>query len=542
MSPALSFSLFDTYLKVIVTTNPISTRIPGTLLMYSCGPTVYGYQSIGNMRAAFLPDLVAKVATVTGWNVRWALNITDVGHLVGDGDMGEDKISKTARANQQSVAQIVEYYTADYQAQCKALRITLPTGLQNPKASEYIQEQMLLTLQLVRDKLAYFSEDGIYFDYQKFVKKFGKTSSKTLQTILERDTRSMGDRNFTDRTIESSARHPYDFAVWKFVDPDSLQSWKFQDFALIVELFNQIYPTPHTNLLKTPGCPGWHSECVAMIVGTLLQNNQRTAILPDFYTQLQTVKPVIDLHFGGEDHIDIHHKNEILQSSALGFELSKAWVHNKFVMVDGQKMSKSLGNVYQVIGDIGVTHIPSIQEAGFDPLSYRVMLFEHNYTEQLNFTWEKLVSSESRLIALRKLASAVSSLARHNSIHIITPKWETSELLKPLLENLNSAKFLELYGQALQIVLDQKNSSELLTQLYSELIQLDQSILQLDLFPELSSSLLQLLQTRLEAKNQKEYLQADALRHKIQDLGYLCDDYQWGSGVRLATTSELRKL
>jgi cysteinyl-tRNA synthetase len=535
MSAPLPITLYDTYLKRTTNLDPASTVYPNTLSLYSCGPTVYGYQSIGNMRAVWLPDTLSLTAQLAGWKVNWVLNITDVGHLVGDSDVGEDKIEKAAKANKQTVEQIVTHYTDDYQAQCKALNFALPTGFYNPKATDYIEEQMLLTAQLLKDKLCYVSDDGIYFDYTNFKSKFGGKATGALVEILERDLKSQGDRAFSDRKIESSAKHPFDFAVWKFVDAKALQQWKFADYPHVMELLS-ITNTDLTKIQDLPGCPGWHSECVCMIVGTLGHVGQtRDTLSSEYYTQFTSKPAIIDVHTGGEDHIDIHHKNEILQSTALGINLSKTWIHNKFVMVDGQKMSKSLGNIFQVVGDSTKTGFVSLAEKEIDPLSYRLMLMEHHYTEQLNFTWDKLNASRTRLNNLRKLGSAITSFAK---VHDITmdPKVTLAShpILTELLDNLNTPKALELFSALLTKTVDMLvTKSQLSAHDYALCVLWDTEFFKLNILAtELYTSHQKTLTDRTNAKFEKRYEDSDKLRDSLTDLGLRVDDYTWGSGVR----------
>jgi cysteinyl-tRNA synthetase len=528
--------LYDTYLKRDFKLFHNQSAVPDTVQMYSCGPTVYGYQSIGNMRAVWLPDTVALVAKLAGWKVRWVLNITDVGHLVGDGDVGEDKMEQAALRDKQTVEEVVIHYTEDYQAQCKALNFDLPMGFYNPRATQYIEEQMLLALQLLKDKYAYITADGIYFDYQQFVAEQGSKAEGALAAILDRDARGQGNRAFTDRAIEGTTKHPNDFAVWKFVDPKSLQQWKLSSYTRVLELLAlaELDKTEHDRIADLPGCPGWHSECVCMIVGTLGHKDEsRDELTPNYYKQFQGARAVIDLHFGGEDHIDIHHKNEILQSAGLGIALSQYWIHNKFVMVDGKKMSKSLGNVYQVVGDTTVTGFETIASKKIDPLSYRVMLMEHLYTEQLNFTWRKLESSRARLNNLRKLSSAIISFAESQSLPVETYDHTNDTLLAPLLNGLNTPLALEQYAQLLSETVDRISKDKVLSTLdYSRVVFWDKEYFKLDLFSPIDLKIVDLVAKRKEAKIAKDYVAADKYRDEIAAHTMGLDDYAWGTGVR----------
>ncbi len=524
--------LYDTYQKSLITLDPHNTVKPNTIKMYSCGPTVYNYQSIGNMRAAWLPDTIARIAKLAGWQVEWTLNITDVGHLVSDGDEGEDKIEKGAKREDKTVAEIVQFYTADYRKQTRALRLKIPTGKYNPKATEYIREQMLLALQLLANQKAYVTDDGIYFDTLA-----NRNLNLPDHPVFKTDFTETSGSQYTGREIvQTWKKHPDDFALWKFVSPNSLQKWQFSSFpeaqTILAKILEQQPSLIQFNLDQRWGAPGWHSECVCMICGTL---NGR------FPPRVKEAQTVIDIHTGGEDHIDIHHKNEILQSQALGFSLAKHWVHNKFVMVDGQKMSKSLGNVYLVRGQFARTGFYSLINPpteikrklkakygfqGFDPLAYRLMLMEHHYTEQLNFTWDKLEQSQLRLWNLRKEAAKLANLVNYSDQSKIATQPVFVELIELLLDKLNLPKFLEKY----QTLLSQAGANR--ESILSTILAIfDQKILSLDLFPKLPTRLVTLANQREAARKHKDFTQADALRVQISRLGWQVDDYPWGYGL-----------
>jgi cysteinyl-tRNA synthetase len=508
-------SLYDSYAKTSFSVNPNSAN---TIKMYSCGPTVYQYQHIGNMRAVWLPESVASIAKVAGYNVDWVLNITDVGHLVGDSDTGQDKLEKSAKAEQKSVADIVNFYTTDFQLQCQKLGFQLPTGNHFPRATSYIEEQMILALTLLRDQKAYLLDDGIYFD----------SSSVSADKLPFKQVK--GDANFTGRSITNTTKNPADFALWKFVSADTLQKWRFNEFdstaELMISTLSEILDEKFLDLPNRHGCPGWHSECVAMICK--IQNGH-------FLPQLSANESVIDLHFGGEDHIDIHHKNEIFQSEALGFHLSKHWIHNKFVLVDGKKMSKSLGNVYLVTGAKSTTGFDSLEEKGFDPLSYRLMLHEHHYTTQLDFTWDKLTSSQTRLHNLRKEAAKISFFALQNQIETPNPNHQEKQkniLLEPLLSNLNFPLFLEKYTDLLtETASTIATKNTLHPSNFATLKHFENHILKLNLFPQIPANIQALGAARAQAKLTKDYAQSDQIRAQIEAAGYQIDDYSWGYGI-----------
>jgi cysteinyl-tRNA synthetase len=522
MQPHLSnpITLFDSYLKTDV---QIGNSDQKTINIYSCGPTVYQYQHIGNLRATWLPDTFSRIIKMSGLESKWVLNITDVGHLIGDGDEGkntgngEDKLEKSAKLEGKTVKEIVDYYLADFQTQADKLNMRLPERELQPKATDYILEQMLLSLTLIDTGKAYLLPDGIYFDSEA-------NKNLTLPFKLVK-----GDATFTGRAIENTTKNPADFALWKLVSEDSLQKWRFNEFdetaTLMLSIIKIIEDDSFLDLPNRPGCPGWHSECVAMIA---------KIFTGDFPPTLNEKNAIIDVHFGGEDHIDIHHKNEILQSESLGFHLSKHWVHNKFVLVDGKKMSKSLGNVFLVSGKKEVTEFDSIEEKGYDPLAYRMMMMEHHYTQQLDFTWDKLTQSQTRLHGIRCDLAKIVSFAQSQSVDItnIDPTKITHSLktlLKPLQTNLNTPLFLEKFQRLIGDILHEIGSKKTIDSRNVMILQyFEKELLELNLFPEIPANIVELAQLRQEAKAEKDYQTSDEMREKIHSEGWQIDDNSWG--------------
>jgi cysteinyl-tRNA synthetase len=526
-------TLFDSYQKQNFTLNSDNTVTAGVIKLYSCGPTVYSIQHIGNMRAAWFGDTLAKLAKLAGWQLEWVLNITDVGHLVSDGDSGEDKIEKGAKKEGKTAEEVVDFYLNDYLRQASLLGLDLPAGKMRPKATEYIEEQMILALGLLQQGLAYLLEDGIYYD------------SKANRGVLEAVEgspgmpKTEGDNDFTGREIENTQKNPADFALWKFVNEKSLQKWQFQDFSRAVKILEQssldltkgFSPFPQEDLAAKWGCPGWHSECVTMISQLL---GQRRFSAAKFSFAAPESKPEIDIHTGGIEHIPVHHKNEILQSEALGFHLSKHWVHFEHLLVDGGKMSKSLGNTYT---------IHDIIQRGFDPLAFKLMLFEHNYQDQMNFTWEKLQQSQARLFNLRKNAAQIQfkyfdSVAKSHKIEDDEDGAGAKLIIKDLLitglDNLDMAKMFEEYQIYLEQTLHETNSSDNFPAYKKDgLMMVDKNLWDLKIFPltEIPEKVLDLAQNRLEFKRQKNYAKADELRKEAADLGWQIDDYAWGFGI-----------
>lgn len=313
---------------------------PGRAGVYVCGPTVYDYATIGNMRSYIFADLLRRVLEYNGYQVTHVMNITDVGHLESDADEGEDKMELSAKRENKSPWDIAEYYTQDFFRQIRQLNIKPPHI--KCKATDHIAEMIEMTQRLLELGYAYRGKDGIYFDVQKYA-GYGKLSGNRLEDL------QAGARV----EVREGKRHPADFALWKDAPPRHIMQW----------------PSPWGQ-----GFPGWHIECSVMAMKYLGEQ--------------------IDIHTGGIDHIPIHHENEIAQSEAVtGKRWVNYWLHGEFLQVDGGKMSKSLGNVYTVT---------SLTERGYDPLAFRYLCLNAHYRTPLNFTWDALDGAQTALNRLRQ--------------------------------------------------------------------------------------------------------------------------------------------
>ena len=307
--------------------------------MYSCGPTVYNYAHIGNMRTYIFMDILRKTLIFNGFKIKGVMNITDVGHLLSDRDEGEDKMVKAAKEQQKSPYEIAEYYTKVFMKDLKSLNIDKPELV--VKATDHIKEMIDYVVALKEKGYAYEIEDGIYFDIGKFP-EYGKLSGINL------DDQQAGSRV----DVNSEKRHPADFALWKKAEKNHIMQWE----------------SPWGT-----GYPGWHIECSAM----------SRKYLGDYF----------DIHTGGVDHIPIHHENEIAQSEALtGAKCVNFWIHGEFMLFDNGKMSKSLGNTYRV---------DDLIEKGYSALDFRYFCLNAHYRKKLNFTFEGLDAAKVALSRLR---------------------------------------------------------------------------------------------------------------------------------------------
>ncbi len=316
---------------------PIDER---EIRMYSCGPTVYKDATIGNMRTNIFQDVLRRVLKYNGYKLKHAMNITDVGHLVSDGDEGEDKMLKTAREENKSPLEIAQYYTKLFFEDLKLLNIETPEIV--CKATEHIKEMLEYVEKLVNNGYAYETSTAIYFDISKLDKY-------PILSNLNLEEQKAGARV----DIDPEKRSPYDFALWIKAPENHLMKWD----------------SPWG-----PSYPGWHIECSAM--GQKYLGEQ------------------FDIHTGGIDLIPTHHENEIAQSKgACGKIPANYWMHGEYLLIDGGKMSKSLGNVYLV---------KDFVKRGYDPIVYKLFSYSCHYRNKLNFTWEGIEAASKSLERLKK--------------------------------------------------------------------------------------------------------------------------------------------
>ena len=304
--------------------------------LYTCGPTVYNYAHLGNLRTFVFEDLLKRSFIYNGLKVKHIVNITDVGHLTSDADTGEDKMEKGAAREGKSAWESADFYTEAFFKDLKALNILSATKY--PKATDHIKEQIALIEKLEQKGFTYQTKDGIYFDTSK-LSDYGKLANLKNQS-LEAGTRvEMGDK-----------KHPTDFALWKFSPNDKKRQMEW------------LSPWGM-------GFPGWHVECSAMAVKYLGQP--------------------FDIHAGGIDHVPVHHTNEIAQSEAAeGKPLANIWMHGEFLLIGSDKMAKSGGNFIT---------LQTLIEHGISPLAYRYFLLQTHYRKQLTFSWEALEAAQTGL-------------------------------------------------------------------------------------------------------------------------------------------------
>jgi cysteinyl-tRNA synthetase len=433
----------------------------GNVSMYSCGPTVYDRASIGNLRAYVFADTLARTLEHAGYRVRRVINITDVGHLVADAEEGEDKMSVGAKRERSSPREIAERYAKLFIADLEALGVDV-REISFPRATEYVSEQIAMARTLEERGFAYRLPEGLYFDTAKFP-AYGR-----LGNIGHARRGAAGKPRIPSGEIRGK-RHPSDFALWRSAKRGDLQQW----------------PSPWG-----PGNPGWHIECSAMIRALL--------------------GPEIDIHTGGEDHVSIHHNDEIAQSEcANGRPLARYWLHNAFLTMKGEKIAKSVGNV---------VYLSDIAARGYDPLALRYFFLQAHYRTPLSFSFEALAGAAEALTRLVRLAREVGEEARRKA----APSAARERFTAALYDDLATPQSLGVLWESLK-------SEEYAPEEKWGLIEDADRLLGLELERERAAEpapteLRELAARREAARAAKDFAEADRLRGEIEARGYAVED------------------
>ena len=439
--------LFNTASKELEEFNPIGDVVR----IYTCGPTVYNFQHIGNYASYIYWDLLVRTLKANNYKVKRVLNLTDVGHLTSDGDEGEDKLEKGAAREGKSVYEIADMYSNDFLKNYRSLYLTEPDVI--AKATDYVEADMRAVDEMTKNGFTYETEDGVYFDTSKFeaYADFARLDLKGLQA---------GARvGFNDEK-----RNVSDFAVWKFIKPGEKHAMRW-------------------DYLGRPGYPGWHLECSTIIHEELGEP--------------------IDIHTGGIDHIPVHHTNEIAQSFALsGKPLAKVWLHANFITIDGEKISKSLGNVYL---------LSDLDERGFKPLDYKMWVLQGHYQGTRNFTFESLEAAKQRRLNWRNRVA----LCYQKDIKSDDGLYD--KVLAAVSENLNSAEAFAIIDSATISLED--------WQKIDELFGLDL----IDGTPDIDDETRALISKRDEARKNKDWSASDQLRDELAKKNIAVKDTPDGS-------------
>ena len=436
---------------------------PGQASSYSCGPTVYDRAHIGNLRAYVFADTMDRTLRSAGYQVHQVINITDFGHLVSDGDEGEDKMTKGLKREglpitMENMRAMSEKYAHQFIDELSEVGIDT-SAIDFPRASDYIREQIALITTLEQKGYAYRTKDGVYFDTSR-VAYYGKLGG------IDTAAQQASARNKTE-----IKRHPADFVLWK---PDSKLGWQ-SPWGL--------------------GFPGWHIECSAMSRALLGME--------------------IDIHTGGEDLIPIHHNNEIAQSEAAsGRTFAHYWMHNAFLIMNGEKASKSLGNV---------VYLSDVIAKGYHPLALRYFFLQAHYRTPLSFSWDALAAAASALERFWKIAHHIADESgRENA-----PSEARVRFLAAMRDDLATPQAL---GILWEIVKSEDYSPEEKWGLLEDAdAHLGLSLLNPPLSPTLSATeapeeVRKMLTNREAARASKDFAEADRLRDEIETRGYHVDD------------------
>lgn len=471
--------IYNTLTKKIEEIKPIN---PPSLGFYACGFTVYDYAHLGHLRRYTMDDILLRTLQHAGFLTNFVQNVTDVGHLASDADTGQDKMEKGAKKYQTSVEQLARQFE-DYFYQSMAKMGNLQPDV-ICRASEHIEEQLLLVKRLVEAGYGYEIEgDGIYFDTSR-LDDYGKLARLSEVELQEgaRVEKVMGKRN------------PSDFALWKFERPgeNRAMSW----------------PSPWAE----KSFPGWHIECTAMSIEYLGEQ--------------------FEIHTGGIDHIPVHHTNEIAQAeAATGLKpFVKYWVHHNHLLIQGEKMSKSLGNFFT---------IDDVKERGFHPRALRLLFLGAHYRSEMNFTWENLAGAQR---SYEKLLGLMSDLKTEPSEQSLTESEEKqlnnyrNNFYSDLEEDLKTPEAMSTFWAVTKSQLPAQAKRELLLEfdqiLNLGLEQADKLIESLGLKPvtinQLPAEIQALLQERHQARLVEDWQRADQLRQELEARGYQIEDLPGG--------------
>ena len=509
--------------------------------LYTCGPTVYNYLHVGNWVAFIRWDILVRVLQASGYSVTRVMNITDVGHLVSDADDGEDKMEKGARREGKTAWEVAKMYTDDFLDGMDKLDLIKPTHI--TKATDYIDQQIKLVQVLEQKGYTYTIDDGVYFDTSRF---------PTYADFAHLD---VADQEAGARVeYNPQKRNKSDFALWKFSPPQETRDMEWwapfvnpsihsdemyasgathEDILHGVveqqtDTYNKYVEGVAQNTTKQNtssnssaassasrqgvavrgswGFPGWHLECSAMAMDKL--------------------GDTIDIHTGGIDHIPVHHSNEIAQSeAATGQTFANYWIHNNFLLVDGTKVSKSLGNTYE---------LKDLAAKGYSPQDYRMFVLQSHYSSESNFTWGNLQAAKNRLNNWQ----AAADLRWQTTPNIDDTEDTTdasvqllrceSDVYEALQDDMNTPEALKYIDEALGYI--QKNGlQDIDLENLDRLLNFIKDILGIDLLmPDINAEQKQLIAERQKAREAKDWAKSDEIRDALAKQGLEIKDANTG--------------
>ena len=440
--------------------------------IYSCGPTVYKDATIGNMRTSIFQDVLRRVLRYNGYKIKHVMNITDVGHLVSDGDEGEDKMIKSAREEHKSPAEIADYYTKLFFEDLKNLNIETPEIV--CKATDHIPDMLKYVETLMEKGYAYETSTAIYFDISKL-------DEYPVLSNLNLEEQKAGARV----EVDPEKKSPYDFALWIKAPENHLMKWD----------------SPWG-----PSYPGWHIECSAM--GQKYLGEQ------------------FDIHTGGIDLIPTHHENEIAQSKGYCGKIpARYWLHGEYLLINGGKMSKSLGNVYL---------LRDIINRGYSPLAYRLFSYSSHYRNKLNFTWEGIEASQKSLERLKQ--GYQTHLNGKDDVEDSVINEYEERFHKAINDDLNMPLAM---GVVWEVIRNDKKSPKLAKLLLKFDLVLGLKIDEKEeVKQEIPKEILELIEERKKARENKNWEESDRIRDLIKEKGYEIKDTKEGTEVRFLGTED----
>ena len=452
-------------------TKKIEDFIPyeeGKVRMYTCGPTVYDYAHIGNLRTYIFEDVLEKSLTYLGYDVYRVMNITDVGHLTSDGDTGEDKMAKGALREGKTVRETAQFYTEAFFRDCAKLNIKKPAVV--APASEHIDTYIKMIKKLLDDGYAYQSNGNIYFDISK-AKDYYRLSGKNPEDLL------VGARDSVEE--DTAKRNPADFALWFTVSKFQNQEMKWDSPWGV-------------------GYPGWHIECSG-ISGEYLGE-------------------YLDIHCGGIDNIFPHHTNEIAQSEAyFGHRWCNYWMHGEYLNDATGKMSKSKGQFLTV---------SLLEEKGYDPLSFRYLCLNSHYRNQLVFTWEALDGAEN---AYKKLKSRIKQLDRTPDLNENKTDAYQIRFKEAINNDLNTSSMMTLLYDVLKDDNLPDFSKLYLVDKFDQVLSLNLIEEDKEIDEDFEKEILAKIEERNNAKKEKNYALADQIRDELLEKGVKLIDSREGT-------------
>jgi len=454
---ATTINLYDTRRRQVLPLEPV---MPDHVGMYTCGPTVYSTPTIGNYRTYIFEDVLVKTLKYLGYSVDRVMNITDVGHLTSDADDGEDKMEIGAKREGTTAWEVAKRYEQEFIQGFAQLRLDWPAKV--VRATDTIAEQIELIKALEAKGHTYQIEDGIYFDSRTFP-KYAEFAHLDLE----------GQQAGARVDVQEDKRHPQDFALWKFSPKDSQRDMEWE--------------SPWGT-----GFPGWHIECSAIAIGQL--------------------GPELDIHCGGVDHIPVHHTNEIAQSeSVTGKLFSRHWCHADFLLVDGGRMGKSLGNMFT---------LADLEKQGISPLDFKFFTYSANYRAKLNFTWEAVEGASKSLTRLRRLLQEGGELQGGEEF--------LKEFSEALADDLNLPRAIAALWEVAKSDLNPARKQEL-AQAMDQVLSLN--LLEKPIEKEIPEDILALVKERDHYRKDKNWAESDRLRQVLQDKGYEVLDTSEGTKI-----------